>query len=130
MLKIGLMREREDIYHRIGSRVDQMVRRGFGEEVKSLLDMGYGRHLKSMRGLGYKRMVEYVYGERDFEEAIQLVKDETKAYAKRQLTWFRSDREVQWFHYHEERNRITEIAERFLDRGRSKLKAVKTAVNG
>jgi tRNA dimethylallyltransferase len=130
VLKIGLMREREDIYRRIESRVDHMVRRGFGEEVKSLLDMGYGRHLKSMRGLGYKRMVEYLYGERDFEEAIHLTKEETKAYAKRQLTWFRSDREVQWVHYPKERNRIMEMAERFLDRERSKLKAVKTAVNG
>lgn len=75
-------------------------------------------------------MVEYLYGERDFEEAIHLIKEETKAYAKRQLTWFRSDREVQWVHYPKERNRIMEMAERFLDRGRSKLKAVKTAVNG
>ncbi len=130
VLKIGLMREREDIHRRIENRVDHMVRNGFGEEVRSLLNMGYGRYLKSMQGLGYKRMVEYLCKERDFEDAIYLIKEETKAYAKRQLTWFRSDREVQWVRYPEEGNRIMEMAEQFLDRGRSKPKAVKTAVNG
>lgn len=130
VLKIGLMREREDISRRIENRVDHMVRRGFGEEVKSLLNMGYGRHLKSMQGLGYKRMVEYLCGERDFQGVVHLIKEETKAYAKRQLTWFRSDREVQWVRYPEERRRIKEMAERFLDRGRPKPNAARTAVNG
>jgi tRNA dimethylallyltransferase len=130
VLKIGLMKEREDIYRRIENRVDHMVGSGFGEEVRSLLNMGYSRYLKSMQGLGYKRMVEYLCGERGFEEAIHLIKEETKAYAKRQLTWFRSDREIQWVDYPEERRRIMEMAERFLDRDRPKPDAVKTAVNG
>ena len=130
VLKIGLMREREDIYRRIENRVDHMVRRGIGEEVRSLLNMGYGRHLKSMQGLGYKRMVEYLCGERGFEEAIHLIKQETKAYAKRQLTWFRSDPEIRWVHYPEERRRIIEMGEGFLNRGRPKTNAVKTAING
>jgi tRNA dimethylallyltransferase len=130
VLKIGLMREREDIYRRIENRVDDMARRGFGKEVRSLLDMGYGRHLKSMQGLGYKRMVEYLCGERDFEATIQVIKEETKAYAKRQLTWFRSDKEVQWVHCPAERRRIMKMVERFLDRGRPKPNAIKKAVNG
>jgi tRNA dimethylallyltransferase len=130
VLKIGLMREREDTYRKIENRVDHMVRRGFGEEVRSLLNMGYGRHLKSMQGLGYKRMVEYLCGERDFQGTVHLIKEETKAYAKRQLTWFRGDREVQWVRYPEERRRIMEMAERFLDRGSPKPSAVRTAVNG
>jgi tRNA dimethylallyltransferase len=130
VFKIGLMREREDIYRRIEKRVDHMVRRGFGEEVKSLLDMGYGRHLKSMQGLGYKQMVKYLCGERDFQEAIHLIKEETKAYGKRQLTWFRSDPEIQWVHYPEGRRGIMEMAERFLNRGRPKPNTVETAING
>ncbi len=114
VLKVGLMREREDIYRRIENRVDHMVMMGFEEEVKSLLNMGYDRHLKSMRGLGYKRMVEYVCGERGFEEAIHLIKQETKAYAKRQLTWFRNDPEVRWVHYPQGNERIMKIVERFV----------------
>jgi tRNA dimethylallyltransferase len=130
VLKIGLMREREDIYRRVENRVDYMVRRGLGEEVRSLLNMGYGRHLKSMQGLGYKQMVEYLCGERDFEEAIHLIKEETKAYAKRQLTWFRSDLEVRWVHYRGGRRRIIEMAERFLERGSPKSDTTRTAING
>ncbi len=130
VLKIGLMRERKDIYRRIENRVDYMVRRGFEEEVKSLLKRGYGRHLKSMRGLGYKRMAEYVCGERDFEEAIHLIKQETKAYAKRQLTWFRKDPEVRWVRYPRGNERIMKIAERFLGRERSKPITHNTAING
>jgi tRNA dimethylallyltransferase len=130
VLKVGLMREREDISCRIESRVDHMVRKGFEEEVKSLLNMGYGRHLKSMRGLGYKRMVEYVFGERDFEGAIHLIKQETKAYAKRQLTWFRSDPEVRWVRYPQGEERIMEIVERFVRRERSNPSTVKAAING
>jgi tRNA dimethylallyltransferase len=130
VLKVGLMREREDISCRIENRVDHMVREGFEEEVKSLLNMGYDRHLKSMRGLGYKRMVEYVFGERDFEGAIHLIKQETKAYAKRQLTWFRSDPEVRWVRYPQGEERIMEIVERFVGRERSKPSTVKAAING
>jgi tRNA dimethylallyltransferase len=130
VLKIGLMREREDSYRRIENRVDDMIRRGFGEEVRSLLNMGYGRYLKSMQGLGYKQMVEYLFGERDFEEAIHLIKRETKAYAKRQLTWFRGDPETRWVHCPQGKRRIMQIARQFLDRGRSKPITIKTAING
>lgn len=126
VLQIGLMRSREDIKRRIEKRVDGMVTMGFEREVKSLLDMGYGRHLKSMQGLGYKQMAEYLHGEREFNKAISLIKSETKAYAKRQLTWFRADRAVIWVDYPRERRRIFEMVERFLD---PKLHAVRTAVN-
>ncbi|UCD71296.1 MAG: tRNA (adenosine(37)-N6)-dimethylallyltransferase MiaA [Syntrophobacterales bacterium] len=130
VLKIGLMREREDINRLIENRVDHMVRRGFGEEVRSLLNRGYRRDLKSMQGLGYKQMVEYLCGDCDYEEAIHLIKQATKAYAKRQLTWFRSDPEIRWVHYPGRRGRIMEIVERFLDRKRPKPINVKTAING
>jgi len=130
VIEIGLMREREDIYRRIENRVDDMIRRGFEEEVRLLLNRGYGRHLKSMQGLGYKRMAEYVVGERDFEEAIRLIKKDTRAYAKRQLTWFGNDPEVRWVHYPEDKGRIKEMADRFLDGERSNPTGIKKAING
>lgn len=126
VLQIGLMRSREDIKRRIEKRVDGMVKMGFEREVKSLLDMGYGRHLKSMQGLGYKQMAEYLHGEREFNRAISLIKRETKAYAKRQLTWFRADRAVIWVDYPRERRRIFEMVERFLD---PRPHTVRTVVN-
>jgi tRNA dimethylallyltransferase len=126
VLQIGLMRSREDINRRIEKRVDRMVRRGLEGEVKSLLDMGYGRRLKSMQGLGYKQMAEYLQGERGFDEAIYLIKRETKAYAKRQFTWFRADRALKWVDHPREKRRIFEMAEQFLDR---KPHTVRKAVN-
>jgi tRNA dimethylallyltransferase len=130
VFKIGLMREREDLYRRIENRVDDMVRRGFVEEVRSLLRMGYGRNLKSMQGLGYKRMVEFLCGERDLEETVFLIKRETKAYAKRQLTWFRNDPEITWVRYPGDGGRTVEIAKQFLKPGRSRRMTVKAAMNG
>ena len=130
VIEIGLMRKREDIYRRIENRVDDMIERGFEEEVRSLLKRGYGRHLKSMQGLGYKRMAEYAFGECDFEEAIRLIKKDTKAYAKRQLTWFGNDPEVRWVHYPGDRGRIMEMADRFLDGERSNPTGIKKAING
>lgn len=130
VLKIGLMREREDIYLRIENRVDDMIARGFEKEVRSLLNRGYGRHLKSMQALGYKRMVEYVCGERDLGEAVRLIKGETKAYAKRQLTWFRRDPRVRWVRCPEAEGRLMQLAERFLESGISDPSAIKTAITG
>jgi tRNA dimethylallyltransferase len=130
VLKIGLMREREDIYLRIENRVDHMIARGFEEEVRSLLNRRYGRHLKSMQALGYKRMVEYVCGERDLGEAVRLIKGETKAYAKRQLTWFRRDPRVRWVRCPEAKERLMQLVERFLESGISDPSAIKTAITG
>jgi tRNA dimethylallyltransferase len=130
VIEVGLMRKREDIYRRIENRVDDMIERGFEEEVRSLLKRGYGRHLKSMQGLGYKRMAEYAFGECDFEEAIRLIKKDTKAYAKRQLTWFGNDPEVRWVHYPGDKGRIMEMADRFLGGERSNPTSVKNAING
>jgi tRNA dimethylallyltransferase len=129
VLKIGLMGEREDLYRRIETRVDHMIAGGFEEEVRSLLDMGFGRHLKSMQGLGYKQMVGYLFGEHDLGEAIRLIKRETKAYAKRQLTWFRNDPEVQWVHKSDERGKLVETAKRFLGEKANPI-AIKRAING
>lgn len=92
----ALMIEREVLYRRIEDRVDRMVARGLVEEVAGLLARGYTTDLVSMRGLGYKETAAFVRGETDLEEAIRLLKRNTRRFAKRQLTWFRRDPRLTW----------------------------------
>lgn len=96
-VKVGLIRERNELYERINLRIDQMVAAGLIEEVRSLLDEGYSRELISMQGLGYKEMAAYLLGECGLEEAIYRLKRDTRHFAKRQLTWFKRDQEICWF---------------------------------
>jgi len=107
-LKIGLYREREEIYRDIEARVDEMVARGLAAETRGLLDRGYSPDLKPMCGLGYKEMVGYLQGDYPLEEAVRLIKRNTRRYAKRQLTWFRKDRETRWYRP-EEKEKIAEV---------------------
>lgn len=93
---IGLTMERELLYRRIEQRVDEMIREGLVEEVQRLLDLGYSADLTSMQGLGYKEIVGYLRGEYSLEEAVQLLKRNTRRFAKRQLSWFRHMKEIQW----------------------------------
>jgi tRNA dimethylallyltransferase len=86
--------DRNKLYERINKRVDIMIEHGLVEEVQKLLDMGYNRELVSMQGIGYKETVQYIYGEISFDEMIDLIKKNTRHFAKRQLTWFRREKEV------------------------------------
>lgn len=95
-LKIGLTMARERLYERIDKRVEEMMARGFVEEVKWLLEQGYHEGLKSMQSLGYRHMVAYVNGRQSLEESVEKMKRDTRQYAKRQATWFRGDREINW----------------------------------
>jgi len=95
-LKIGLEMNRERLYDRIDERVDQMVEHGFLQEVEKLMEMGYGPELKPMQSLGYKQMVQFLMKEIEWDEAVRRIKRDTRHYAKRQLTWFKADPEVQW----------------------------------
>lgn len=88
--------QRENLYKRIDKRVDLMVEQGLLEEVKKLKDMGYHREMVSMQGLGYKEILDYLDGKCTLEEAIYVIKRETRHFAKRQLTWFRRERDVHW----------------------------------
>ncbi len=97
VLKIGLCCERKDLYRRIELRVDRMVERGWVEEVRSLLNQGYGPGLKSMQSLGYRHILSNLFGDLTLQEAIHLVKRDTRRYAKRQITWFKADPEIFWF---------------------------------
>lgn len=99
--------DRAHLYERIDRRVDLMVEQGLVDEVRHLKDMGYHKEMVSMQGLGYKEILSYLDGEMTLEEAIYIIKRETRHFAKRQLTWFRRERDVIWFdkaayHYNEE----------------------------
>ena len=95
-LKFGLSLPRDILNTLIDERVDRMMKEGLEQEVNSLLSKGYSHQLPSMRSLGYKEMTSYCMGEMNREEAAAAIKQNTRRYAKRQLTWFRADREIHW----------------------------------
>jgi tRNA dimethylallyltransferase len=97
--KIGLSMDRESLYRNVDNRVDLMIGQGFLEEVKALLAAGYSSNLKPMRSLGYRQLCNYLEGDIPFEDVIQLIKRDTRRYAKRQLTWFNQDPEIKWIEY-------------------------------
>lgn len=91
-----LTHDRKVLYDRIEKRVDTMLAQGLVEEVSRLRDMGYTRELVSMQGLGYKEIFAYLEGETSLSEAAYILKRDTRHFAKRQLTWFRREKEVIW----------------------------------
>lgn len=97
LLWIGLTMPREMLYQRIEERVEQMVADGLVDEVARLREMGYNRELQSMQALGYKEIMDYLDGDLSLEEAIDQMKQGTRKYAKRQLSWFRRLKEINWF---------------------------------
>jgi tRNA dimethylallyltransferase len=88
--------DRAKLYERIDLRVDLMIQEGLVEEVRKLLDMGCTRDMVSMQGLGYKEIIDYLQGDISLEEAVYIIKRDTRHFAKRQLTWFRRERDVRW----------------------------------
>ena len=85
------------LYERIDTRVDEMLKNGLTEEVKKLREMGCHRGMVSMQGLGYKEILDWMDGNYSYEEAVRVLKRDTRHFAKRQLTWFRRDAEIRWF---------------------------------
>jgi tRNA dimethylallyltransferase len=96
VLKIGLALERTELLEAIDARTDRMIAAGFVEEVRQLLAMGYDRSLKPMQSLGYRHLAAHLAGEVGRQEAIGLIKRDTRRYAKRQQTWFAAERAVDW----------------------------------
>ena len=88
--------DRKLLYDRINLRVDQMVQDGLLQEVQSLKERGYTKDMVSMQGLGYKEILDYLDGDCTLEEAIYILKRDTRHFAKRQLTWFRRECDVIW----------------------------------
>lgn len=94
---IVLNRDREVLYQRINKRVDIMLENGLLDEVKELLKMGYTKDMISMQGIGYKEMIKYLDDEYTYDEAIEIIKRDSRRYAKRQLTWFKRYQDAKWF---------------------------------
>ncbi len=94
IVKIGLEVDRTELYHRINTRMDAMITAGLFEEAQKFFPH---RALNALQTVGYREIFEYLEGKYDREEAIRLLKRNTRQYAKRQLTWFRKDKEVSWF---------------------------------
>lgn len=96
VLQFGLMWERRELYARIDRRVDGMMDLGFVQEVESLRKRGYDRRLNALNSVGYKELFDYLEGKCTLERAVELIKQNTRRFAKRQLTWFRSDSRIRW----------------------------------
>ena len=114
-LKVGLCRERTELYSLIDRRCDRMIEDGLLDEMKALCAKGYSLDLKPLRGVGYKHVGLFLKGEMGLEEAVFLMKRDTRRLAKRQLTWFRSDKEIRWFHPQADRGRIKAVVREFLN---------------
>jgi tRNA dimethylallyltransferase len=95
-VQVALHYPREVLYARVNARVDVMIAQGFVDEVERLLAAGRERHLMRIKSLGYREIVAYLRGEQSLDEAVELMKRNTRRYAKRQLTWFRGDPRVRW----------------------------------
>ncbi len=93
---IGLTMDRNKLYDRINKRIDTMIEEGLIKEVNNLLNMGYSEELVSMQGLGYKEIIQYIKGNYSLDEAIEILKRDSRRFAKRQLTWFRRDEKIKW----------------------------------
>ncbi len=119
-LLLGLTMDRKTLYRRIEDRVEWEIHKGLVQETQSLMDRGYDRQLGSMKGLGYRQFSGYLAGEYSYEEAVRLLKRDTRHFAKRQMTWFRKEPQIHWLHLDEKEipeiaaNRIVDHIEQFL----------------
>lgn len=94
IIKIGLKRPRAELYERINRRVDIMIGNGLQEEAKKLFQL---RHLNALNSVGYKEFFDYFEGKISEEKAIELIKRNTRRFAKRQMTWWSKDKDIRWF---------------------------------
>ncbi|MBQ1858986.1 MAG: tRNA (adenosine(37)-N6)-dimethylallyltransferase MiaA [Paludibacteraceae bacterium] len=111
IVKIGLDRPREELYDRINRRVLQMIADGLVDEARSVYDK---RHLNSLQTVGYKELFSYFDGEYDLDRAIELIQQNTRHYAKRQLTWFRRDKAIHWLNANDDYEKNYSIIDALL----------------
>ncbi len=107
--------DRANLYSRINRRVDQMMEKGLLEEVKALKARGYTRDMVSMQGLGYKEVLAYLDGECTLKEAVSVIKRDTRHFAKRQITWFKRERDVIWIDKQDYEYQEDRILEKILE---------------
>ncbi|HQI41903.1 MAG TPA: tRNA (adenosine(37)-N6)-dimethylallyltransferase MiaA [Ignavibacteriaceae bacterium] len=117
--QIGLNWKRGELYKNIENRVDKMIEDGFIDEVKSILKMGYSRNINALNTVGYKEIIEYLDNRISLDRAIELIKRNTRRYAKRQMTWFNADKRIEWFNINNEddfKNLAEKIAKEINER--------------
>lgn len=95
IIKMGMNRDRTELYNRINSRVDEMMKRGFLKEAEGLFPM---RNLNALNTVGYKELFEYFEGRWPLDDAVERIKGNTRRYARKQLTWYKKDDQMKWFH--------------------------------
>ncbi|HEY6839001.1 MAG TPA: tRNA (adenosine(37)-N6)-dimethylallyltransferase MiaA [Geobacteraceae bacterium] len=122
-VKIAPHTERAELYRRIDERVDIMVAEGLIEEVRGLISQGFGPELKAMRAIGYKEMCAVIAGACPLDEAVRLIKRDTRHYAKRQMTWFARDPEIKWVEYPDKFASIKNIVIEFFAKGEEHAKS-------
>ena len=108
IIKIGLNRDREELYQRINLRVDAMMKEGLLKEVEELREY---RELNALNTVGYKELFDYFDGRWPLSEAVERIKGNTRRYARKQLTWFKRDQKMRWFHPNEKQNIMTYITQ-------------------
>jgi tRNA dimethylallyltransferase len=106
VLMIGLDLERNELYHRINTRVDEMMKKGFLQEVMGLRGRGFGPELKSQQILGYRQLHLHLDGKLDLDQAVFDTKQKTRHYARRQLIWMRAQKETRWLHPERDRGKV------------------------
>lgn len=110
-----LNNDRDILYKRINARIEIMLERGLLEEVKALKEAGYTKDMVSMQGLGYKEILSYLEGEITLEEAVYILKRDTRHFAKRQITWFKREKDVTWLNLPEFGNNRDNVLEKMLE---------------
>lgn len=108
IVKIGLNREREELYSRINQRVDQMVKDGLEDEARRMYAY---KGVNALNTVGYKELFAYFDGQWDMDEAVERIKGNTRRYARKQLTWYKRDQQMQWFHPDQQENILKHILE-------------------
>lgn len=113
-VQIGLNWRRDKLYERINKRVDDMVSSGLIDEVRRILDMGYSYKLNALQTVGYKEVINYLWRKISFVEMVEVIKRNTRRYAKRQLTWFRHDSKIRWIDVESE-DEIDHLKEKIIE---------------
>jgi tRNA dimethylallyltransferase len=112
-LKVGLYRDREELYRRIDSRAAQMVEAGLIQETEQIIRLGYDEKIKPLQSLGYRYFIQCLKGKMTLDDALRSMQRDTRHYARRQMTWFRAESDIEWFHP-DEAGQIRARIDRFL----------------
>jgi len=115
ILKIGLKREKDELYAKINQRVDDMLAQGWVEEVKNILSMGVSETLKPFSSIGYREILLYIKSSIPYKDMVKDIQKYTRHYAKRQFTWFAKEKDIHWFEYPEDLDLIAKKVAEFMN---------------